>query len=65
VKEAFGVGDGVTLWYMDMIGVQMAMIKALKARVEALELHVRYPKQYTSHFNIPEETKANGSVNLG
>ncbi|KKK59222.1 hypothetical protein LCGC14_3036540, partial [marine sediment metagenome] len=35
--EAFGVGDGVTISVMDSLGVMMAGVKELKARVEELE----------------------------
>jgi len=36
-QQAFGVGDGMTINYMDAIGVLMATVKALTDRVKELE----------------------------
>ena len=37
-KEMFGVGDGVTINYLDAIGVLMASVKALSTKVRELEM---------------------------
>ena len=40
-RAAFGVGDGVTISSIDAIGVCLAAIKALSAKVESLEADVQ------------------------
>jgi hypothetical protein len=40
-QAAFGVGDGVTISNIDAIGVCLAAIKALSAKVESLEAELR------------------------
>jgi hypothetical protein len=40
-KASFGVGDGVTINTTDALGVCLAAIKALAARVETLEAELR------------------------
>ena len=40
-KASFGIGDGVTINTTDALGVCLAAIKALAARVEALEAELR------------------------
>ena len=46
-QKAFGVGDGVTISSIDAIGVCLAAIKALSAKVESLEeeLQATHPRK--------------------
>ena len=44
-RAAFGVGDGVTIGAIDGIGVCLAAIKALSAKVERLEAELRATRE--------------------
>src|SRR5579872_5740008 len=47
-RNAFGVGDGVTISTIDAIGVCLAAIKALSERVEGLEAELQRARQKTA-----------------
>ncbi len=58
-KQAFGVGDGVTISTIDAVGVCLAAIKALSQKVEGMEgaLQAARRKRLARRTNAPRREK--------